>query len=248
MTSGVARAGVAVLMTLSWMALSRPVLAYRPFDSTDAAVVDPGEVEIELGPAGYLRQGSERTLIAPAVTFNYGFTQGWEAVLEGEATHGLSTDSKRSSLVGNGAFLKGVLREGSLQDKLGPSIATEVGVLLPGINDEPGTGGSVAGIVSQQWPWLTIHVNAVAAVTRQQHGDLFLGTIVEGPHDWAVRPVAEVLYERDFGGLRTTSGLIGAIWQIRESIDLDVGLRRGRVNDHPLDEVRVGLTVRFPIR
>jgi hypothetical protein len=76
-------------MTLSWMSLSRPVLAYRPLDSTDAAVVDSGEVEIELGPAGYLRQGPERTLIAPAVTFNYGLAPGWEAVLEGKATHGL---------------------------------------------------------------------------------------------------------------------------------------------------------------
>lgn len=243
-----ARTGAVVLTTLAWMALSSPVLAYRPFDGTDAAVADPGELEIELGPAGYLRQGSERTLIAPAVTLNYGLFEGWEAVLEGQATHGFAADSKRSSLIGDGAFLKGMLREGSLQHKDGPSVATEVGVLLPGINDEAGTGGSVAGIVSQQWPWLTVHLDAAAAVTRQQHGDLFLGTIVEGPHDWAVRPVAEVFYEREFGRLRTTSGLIGAIWQISDSVDIDVGLRRGRVNDHPLDEVRVGLTFRFPVR
>jgi hypothetical protein len=32
-----------------------------------------------------------------------------------------------------------VLREGSLQDKSGPSIATEFGLLLPATRDDPGT-------------------------------------------------------------------------------------------------------------
>ena len=39
--------------------------AYRPFDGTDAAVVETGEVEIELGPVGYLRAGADRTLSVP---------------------------------------------------------------------------------------------------------------------------------------------------------------------------------------
>ena len=33
----------------------------------------------------------------------------------------------------NGVFLKNVLRPGSLQDKSGPSIATEFGLLLPDV-------------------------------------------------------------------------------------------------------------------
>jgi len=36
--------------------------AYRPFEGTDAAVTDPGELEIELQPAGMLRQGSQTIL------------------------------------------------------------------------------------------------------------------------------------------------------------------------------------------
>jgi hypothetical protein len=32
------------------------VEAYRPFDGTDAAVAETGEMEIELGPVEYLRQ------------------------------------------------------------------------------------------------------------------------------------------------------------------------------------------------
>lgn len=242
------RAEAAVPIMLIWMASSMPAMAYRPFDGTDAAVADEGEMDIELGPAEYQREGSERTLIAPAVTLNYGFAKGWEAVIESEATHGLSADARRSSLVGNAASLKGVLREGSLQGKSGPSIAAEFAVLLPGINDEAGAGGSVAGIVSQQRPWLTVHLNAAFAVTRERYGDLFLDAIVEGPNDWAVRPVAEPFYEREAGGSTTTSGLIGAIWQVRDDLAFDVGLRSGRIDGRTFDEVRAGLTFSFPIR
>jgi len=238
-------ASATAMLSLFVMVWSPEALAYRPFDGTDAAVADLGDIEVELGPAGYLREGSERTLIAPAARFNYSFANAWEAVIEGQAAHGLSGDARRSSLIGNAASLKGVLREGSLKDKPGPSVATEFGLLLPGINDEPGVGGSVAGIVSQQWPWATVHLNVVAAVTRQQHGDVFVGAIVEGPREWPVRPVAEVFHERDFGRLTTTSGLIGAIWQMRETLSFDAGLRRARVNNHTLDEVRAGLTFAF---
>ena len=54
-------------------------------------------------------------------------------VLEGRVAHGLTADTAGTSLLGDGASLKGVLREGSLQEKPGPSIATEFGVLLPGV-------------------------------------------------------------------------------------------------------------------
>jgi hypothetical protein len=235
------------VVALAWFG---DALAYRPFDGTDAAIAEPGQVEIELGPAQYLQIGSERTLVAPTVVFNYGLSERWELVLQGEALHSLMQDSPKSSLVGNGLFLKGILREGSLQGKPGPSIATEFGFLLPSINDDPtnSTGGSVAGIVSQQWPWLTVHFNAALAITHQQTADAFVGLILEGPHDWPLRPVAEVFYERDFGGVTTKSALVGAIWQVRDNIAFDVGLRGAQVNDQPLREVRFGVTFGFPVR
>jgi hypothetical protein len=46
------------------------VEAYRPFDGTDAAVAEKGEIEIELGPVEYLRAGAERTLLAPDLRIN----------------------------------------------------------------------------------------------------------------------------------------------------------------------------------
>lgn len=237
----------AALLSLAALLVPSPVLAYRPFDGTDAAVAEPGQVEAELGPVEYLRQGSERSLIAPAATINYAFAPRWEAVLESAAVHGLSAGSRRSSLVGNGAFLKTVLREGSLQDQPGPSLATEFGLLLPGVNSEPGTGGRIAGILSQQWRSLTVHLNAAASITREQHGDLFLDLIVEGPHDWPVRPVAEVFREREFGGTGTNSALVGAIWQLSETLSFDAALRGARSGGHSQGELRAGLTVAFPL-
>jgi hypothetical protein len=58
--------------------------AYRPFDGTDAAVAETGEMEIEFGPAGYLRTGSQSWLVAPAAIANLGVASGWELVLEGK--------------------------------------------------------------------------------------------------------------------------------------------------------------------
>ena len=51
-------------------------VAYRPFDGTDAAVADTGDVEIELGPVEYFREGAEHMLFAPDLRVNYGFASG----------------------------------------------------------------------------------------------------------------------------------------------------------------------------
>jgi hypothetical protein len=221
--------------------------AFRPFDGTDAAVMERGEVEIELGPAEYLREGAGRVLLAPELRANYGFMPNWEATIEGEVAHALTDNVRGTSLVGNAASLKGVLREGSLQQKSGPSIATEFAVLLPGIRDEHGAGVSLTGIVSRQWGWATVHFNAAAALTREQHGDLFLDAIIEGPHGWAVRPVCEFFYQRDFGQFQTRSGLVGAIWQIKDTLAVDFAVRGARINNHSAGAIRAGVTFAFGV-
>jgi len=231
----------------SLAAWAGPAFAYRPFDGTDAAVAAPGEVEIELQPAGGLRDENGTSLIAPATVFNYGLSEGWEAVLEGLGQTPLSS-SGPTSLAAAGAFLKNVLRPGSLQDKTGPSVATEFGVLLPDSTGRSGVGASVAGIVSQRWDWGTIHLNAETALTREHHADLFLGAIIEGPSKWSVRPVAEFFVERAFGQFNTVSALVGFIWQVRDNLSFDVGLRHALTNGHPVNEVRAGLTFGFPLQ
>ena len=221
--------------------------AYRPFDGTDAAVADSGDVEIELGPVEYQREGAERVLFAPDLRVNYGFRPEWEASVEGDLTHALSPDIPSTTLVGNIASLKTVLREGTLQQKAGPSIATEFDVLLPGVRDEPGAGVGLIGIVSQQWNRVTVHLNLEAALTRDQHADYIVDTIVEGPHDWPVRPVSEFFYERDVGQFETRSGLIGAIWQVKDNIAVDFAVRGARINDDTVGEIRAGVTFAFGV-
>jgi hypothetical protein len=108
--------------------------AYRPFDGTGAAVADPQEMEIELQPAGVLRQNSDTSLIAPFMIFNYGLAKNWEFVFQGQGQFPLTNSEDSASVNGVGAFLKHVLREGSLQDASGPSVAVEFGPLLPGVN------------------------------------------------------------------------------------------------------------------
>jgi hypothetical protein len=172
---------VAVLWMFSFAA-TVPAFAYRPFDGTDAAVADVGEVEIELQPAGVLREGSQATLISPWVVLNYGFYKDWEGVVEGRVETPLSP-SGPSSLTATSALLKHVLHPGSLQDQSGPSVATEFGVLLPEINGDSGFGAHWAGIVSQRWDWGTVHFNMGTELTRDHHADVFVGAIVEGPQN-----------------------------------------------------------------
>jgi hypothetical protein len=227
-----------------WSGVAR---AYRPFDGTDAAVAETSEMEIELGPVEYLREGAEHTLLAPDIRINYGFAPGWEASLEGDVYHGLTAGIPGTSVVESEALLKGVLRDGSLQEKPGPSLATEFGVLLPGINDEHGTGAILTGIASQRWDWGTLHLNAQIELTRERHADYFLDTIIEGPHDWPVRPVAETFYESDVSLFRTGSALVGAIWQVRDNLAVDFAIRGARVNEHTTGEIRAGVTFAFGV-
>jgi hypothetical protein len=223
-----------------------PAWAYRPFDGTDAAVADQGKMEIELQPAGRLRDSSGTSLIAPAARFNYGLSDAWEAVLEGQIETPFSPTGP-SNLTAAGAFLKSVLRPGSLQDKTGPSVATEFGMLLPDSNGESRFGASLAGIVSQRWDWGAIHLNGVTTLTRDQHADLFAGAIVEGPAKWTVRPVAELFYEKEFGKSETISGLVGLIWQVHDDLSFDVGVRHALTNGHPVNEIRAGVSFGFAV-
>jgi hypothetical protein len=234
------------VIALCLAASSGPAWAYRPFDGTDAAIAAPGELEIELQPAGRLREGGNTTLVAPATVINYGLSEGWEAVLEGQGQTPLSP-SGPTSLTSAGAFLKHVIQPGSLQDQIGPSVATEFGMLLPDSTGSSGIGASLAGIVSQRWDWGTIHLNAATALTRDHHADVFLGGIIEGPSKWSIRPVAEFFYEREFGQSETISGLVGLIWRVRDNLSFDVGLRHALTNGHPVNEVRAGLTFGFPL-
>lgn len=212
-------------------------------------MAEKGEVEVELGPVGFLRLGSERALVVPSLVLNWGVADGWEAVLEGRGTFqaGANATAPRFRLEDAAINLKGVLREGSLQGRGGVSVASEVGVLLPAIDGEAGAGGQAALIVSQRWESVTIHVNGQLAWTRAHVLGSFGGLIAEGPAAWSLRPVAEVFVEGEARGPTTRSALAGAIWRIREGLSLDAGVRVARVGTDGLLEVRAGLTWAFSV-
>jgi hypothetical protein len=242
------RAGATVALLLVLGALPGTAHAYRPFDGTDADVAAEGELELELGPIGYLKTGPQRFLVAPAAVLNIGVVHDWELVLAGRNLIGLDPPpgAPRLQLDDSGLFLKHVLREGSLQGKTGPSVAAEVGPLLP-TSTEPAIGASAAVIVSQHWKPVTVHVNGQIAVTRSDHLDLFGGVIVEGPQAWTVRPVFEGYVERDFQTMLVFSGLVGAIWRAGEALSFDAAVRVAHISGGSEFELRAGLTWATPL-
>jgi hypothetical protein len=237
----IAAAAVAGVCGLGW---SVPAAAYRPFDGTDAAVADLGDVEIEFQPAGAIHTSTTTALAGPNAVFNYGFAEQWELVLQ--AARPLPEDAGPSN-VPNASLVKYVIRPGALQDKPGPSVATEFGLLYPDFG-VPGTVGfSLSGIVSQRWDWGTVHVNLEADRTPDQHPEAFIDTIIEGPIKWKVRPVAEIYADSVISQSQTYSALAGAIWQVNDKLSFDIGVRYALVNGRPVNELRAGMTFGFPL-
>ena len=241
-------AGITAFCALgALLLLSEPVLALRPYDSTDADVAKRGEFELEFGPVGWRHEGSQRIEVVPAAIGNFGLGHGRELVIQGQREVALERGpgEPRSAIVDNGVFIKQVLRQGVMQDAPGPSVATEYGLLLPSFHGGQGTGLSVAGIVSQRTEAVSVHLNVALAWTREHEPDLFLGAILEGPYSWAVRPVAEVFGEQASGSPRSLSRLVGAIWRVREGLSFDAGVRRAHDANETMRELRLGLTWTF---
>ena len=73
---------IAAMCALACLGIAvRPAHAFRPFDGTDAHVAEPHLFELEMSPISYARMGSNRFLIAPEITLNYGTGSGFEFVL-----------------------------------------------------------------------------------------------------------------------------------------------------------------------
>jgi hypothetical protein len=229
------------------LVVAGPAWAFRPFDGTDADVTALHDIEIELQPAGLLREGADGTLLAPSEVLNYGFAEDWEVNAQSTGQTPLGPARGGFSLADNGVFLKGVLRPGSLQGSAGPSIATEFGVLLPNTAGRSGVGGDAAMILSEAGSWGAVHLNLQTQIDDRQHADLFASAILEGPRDWVVRPVGEIFEDRNIGGVTTYSLLIGAIWQVEDELALDAGLRGAKADGQTASELRLGLTYAFGI-
>jgi hypothetical protein len=238
-----------VLCLVAGLAVAPAARAYRPFDGTDAAVAEEGQMEIELGPAGYVREGSESSLVVPSVIFNWGFAERWEIVLEGRqfVRLGSASSEPRVSVQDDALSLKTVLREGALQEKSGISLALEVSMLLPEINGENGAGAEATLIASQRTEALTVHLNGAVTWTRAHEVGWFGGAIAELRDAWTVRPVAEVFAEGEGSLPVTVSGLAGAIWRVSDNLSFDAAFRLARAGGVDTTELRAGLTWAFAV-
>jgi hypothetical protein len=239
-------AGAFGVLLLSWPVAAS---AYRPFDGTDADVAELYVLELEIGPLGYYRQGRAHDFVGGGV-INFGFARGFELVLQGFDYLPLDARSPiPNRFTDTGIFVKHVWRDGCLQEKSGGSFATEVGPLLPTVNDGSGFGAYVGGILSTcVGDSLIIHWNAEVQILRTTYDlDLFGGAILEPPASkYVVRPVAEVFVEHDFGGIQTYSGLVGAIWTVSEKLALDVAIREAWIGGENVSELRTGFSWAIP--
>jgi len=177
------------------------------------------------------------------LVLNYGVATNWEAVAEFslQASPGFE-------LTDPGVFLKGVLREGVLQDKPGVSVAIEAGALLPStLPHEHGVGFEAIGIVSGRLAPVTVHVNAGGGLDRDdRHGFGVWGVIGELPVHSRIRLVGEANGESIQGAQSNISALFGVIWQpTSANLFLDAGVRRGISQAAPDWQFTMGLTFGF---
>jgi hypothetical protein len=231
-----------------------PVLAparawgYRPFDQTDAAVAPPQEFELELGPLAVVHTSGEGNALAPGFVFNYGLVHRLELVIEDHNRFPVgSSSTPRASESEPSVLLKGVLREGGLQDQTGPSVAVEVGALLPTLPHTDGIGASTTLIVSHRWPAATIHANVEVEYSPEHQLEALGGAIIEGPHTWPIRPVGEAYVEREGDGGTLLSALGGVIWELRENLSVDGAARAAREASLSVFELRLGFTWAFAL-
>ena len=231
--------GLKAILVAGSVAWPVGAFAYRPFDSTDAAVAEEGKWEVELAPLNWRHNDDGTQWIAPAAILNYGFAPRWELVVEGRNTF---FDKGGDEFSDVGASLKTVFREGSFQDKSGVSLGSEFSVLLPGIRTEDGAGLQWTLLASDRHDWGAWHLNLGPMLTRDGHGGMSAGGILEGPESWPLRPVAEIRYEKTFGGEEMLAELVGFIIPVRDGLALDIAVRHARQGGRPDEQLRAGVT------
>ncbi len=218
---------LASIITLS--ILSTSVFALRPFESTDADVIDAKETEIEFGLITVERDEDETSYISPSLVFNYGLTNSLELVAEFEIER---TTENKWEIVDPGLFLKSILRDGILQGNQGLSIATEFGFLLPSTQkNEKDIGGEALMIASGGIAELAYHINVGGGINLDGHSFSVWGVIGEIPLSESLTLVGEVSGEDTTRDNSEQSILLGIVVNPASSnIEWDLGVRRGITN------------------
>ena len=229
----------AAIMRFGWLLVCVvspfAALAFRPFVSTDAAVVEKGSSEVEFGLVDFMNHRGQNTVASPAVRYNFGFATNWEFVMEGALQVYDSASSRHLELLDPQFNLKGVLIEGPLQEGHSPiSLALEAGTLLPETVPDSGVGFQAVLIGSFRTGKLTWHVNGGGGLERESLEPVALWGLI----------VAEINGDYTRGSRADHSALIGLLWDHRK-ITYDAGVRFGLSKAAPDLAVSAGLTFRF---
>jgi len=233
---------VAVLLCL----LAPAAWGYRPFVSTDAAVAERQEMEIELGYFTFEHAQGEHTFTVPSLVLNYGVLTNIELVGELRVQE---SPNQTVDVVDPGLFVKAVLREGILQGKEGLSVAIEVGPLLPStVPGEHRFGFEGIGILSGRLPPFTYHVNLGGGIQRAGGEPVTLwGVIGEWPVGPTVRIVGEVNGEQARQERTHHTALLGVLWRpAAANLVFDLGLRHG-LQGGPDWQITAGVTFSFSL-
>lgn len=229
---------------MAWLGAS-DAQAYL-IETNDARVAPHGTFELELQPIGYyqLVVGDESyELIAPSTQLYLGIAPGWDVLyltrgfglIQGDPAQGAYTMADQMF-----AF-RAMLVRGAYSDEGfdGPSLTLQMGVLLPGVDAEPGFGANLALLFAQKWDAGTLHLNAWVNLTRDRTLNVFLTSAIEGPEAWPVRPVVEVWIDLVLDGEPMLSGLLGAVVDVTDDFALQGGVRMGGWEDWLDLEVRL---------
>jgi len=214
--------------------------------STDAAVAERQEMEIELGYFTFERTQGEHIFTIPSLVLNYGLFTNIELVGELRVQEG---PSQTVEVVDPGLFVKAVLKEGILQGKEGLSIAIEAGPLLPSmVPGERRFGFEGIGILSGRLPPFTYHVNLGGGIQRAGGEPVALwGVIGEWPVGPTVRIVGEINGEQARQEHAHHTALLGVLWRpAAANLVFDLGLRHG-LQGGPDWQITAGVTFSFSL-
>lgn len=203
------------------------IFAYRPFVSTDAAVADIKEWEIELGLFSLSRHSGRSEIFIPSLRLNYGIKKNWEIVGEFDLQVYKNGMARNFEVADPAIFLKGVLHEGILQNQEGLSFVIELGILLPStIAEERKAGLEGIMVLSGKISNMVYHINIGGEFDREDFTALGLwGVILEFPFEGRFRFVGEVNGTIGPQGKSESSGLVGLIWEAG-GFDFDFGIRK----------------------
>jgi hypothetical protein len=249
------RSTITTLATALLIAIGSPAYAYRPFISTDAAVADPHQVEIEMGVLNWAQNGNPSAgsntnagarnfFTVPQTVLNYGVVDRVELV----GQFNVDEIGGNTQFADPALNVKVVAKEGFLQNKPGDSFAFETSLLIPSpLTGEERFGFQETGIWSHPIGGFIFHVNVGPGIAQDStEGFLFLGTIAEHPITKTLRAVGEISVQDTVSETPDNSGLVGLIWDTpKPDLALDVGLRRGLSSDAPDWLVSMGFSYGF---